>query len=121
MYPTSDMSNPPFNNIPPIWFVRRREYLETSFQEILNLREKLTMFSGGNNVIKILDGVELLRELYSQVDEMESTISANKSHSISEHNTYNKYELQRIKELSSSTANHLDALARQIRTCPKIS
>lgn len=114
MYPNSDMNNSSFSRIPQLWFVQRREYLETSYQEILNLSNKIAGLSCGNNVVRILDAADLLHELNSQIDIMESTFSAYLSPLTDEYDPYNKYELQRIKELSISTANHLNALARQM-------
>ncbi|MEW5941041.1 MAG: hypothetical protein AB1750_15345 [Chloroflexota bacterium] len=114
MYPAGDMSNPLFNNIPPIWFVRRREYLETSYQEITALSKKISRLSNGNNAARILDAADLLLELNSQIDLIVNTFHTYTSSAARDYDPYNSYELQRIKELSTSTANHLNALARQV-------
>lgn len=114
MFPTSDMNNSSLGRIPQIWFVQRRETLETSFQEILVLSDKIGGLSSGNNVARILDAADVLHELHSQIDAMESTFRSYGSPLTNEYDPYNKYELQRIKELSKSTANQLNALAREV-------
>lgn len=114
MLSSNGMNSSQFRSIPQIWFVRRREYLETHYQEVLTLRDKITPLSVGQNIIKIQAAAESLRELNSQIDLMDQTFGVYASLLIDEYDPYNRYELQRIKELTIATANHLDALAKQL-------
>jgi hypothetical protein len=114
MYLSGDMSNLPHNNIPLIWFIHRREHIETHCNALASLRDKLDRVAGGGNVLPILEAVDSLQELYSQVDSMQANLDDYLSPIENEYNPYNRNELGRIKELALSTANQLEAIAQRI-------
>jgi hypothetical protein len=114
MYPSCDTSNLPHNNIPPIWFIHRREHIETHFYALESLRDKLDRVASGDNVLPILEAVDSLQELYSQVDSMQANLDEYLSPLVNEYNPNHRNELGRIKELARSTASQLEAIAQQI-------
>jgi hemoglobin-like flavoprotein len=104
----------PFSKIPPIWFVHRREYLETHYQDLVSLKDKLSRFAGGQNVLAILHAAESLDKLNELIEAMEKTFESHLLPFVEQYNPYHKYDLKRIKELSRETSNHLQALAVQM-------
>lgn len=108
------MDNYPINNIPQIWFVHRREYLETHFIALNELQKKLLKFSGGNNVISILRAAETLNQLSAQIEAMEETLEANLSPLSSAYDPYNRNKLTRIRNLAENTALQLETIAKQL-------
>jgi hypothetical protein len=114
MYPSNNMNSFPFSHMPTIWFVSRRENLETFHQELSNLRDKVTRFAGGQNVIAMLEAAESLKQLNEQVRSMEEIFESNLSPYIDEYDPYNKNNLRRIRELASSISSHLETIAEQV-------
>ena len=110
----SGMNQFPFSNLPPIWFVHRREYLETHYQELVSLRDKLSRFAGGQNILAILNAAESLDQLNGLVEAMQRTFESHLLPFVEQYNPYHKHDLMRIEELASETSSHLRAMAAQI-------
>jgi len=114
MYASNNMNSFPFSHIPTIWFVSRRENLETYHQELSNLRDKVTRLAGGQNVVAVLEAAESLQQLSEQIQSMEEMFESNLSPYIDEYDPYNKNNLRRIRELASSISSNLETIARQV-------
>ena len=114
MFPSNNMNSFPFRHIPTIWFVSRRENLETYHQELSNLRDRVTKLAGGQNVVAVLEAAESLRQLNEQVRNMEETFELHLSPYINEYDPYNKNNLRRIQELASSICSNLETIAGRI-------
>jgi hypothetical protein len=114
MYTSNNMNSFPFSRIPTIWFVSRREDLETYHEEFSSLREKVTRFAGGQNVVAVLESAESLQHLIEQVHSMEEMFESNLSPYVDEYDPYNKNNLRRIRELALSISSNLETIARQV-------
>ncbi|MEJ5200859.1 MAG: hypothetical protein WHV66_01385 [Anaerolineales bacterium] len=110
----ADMSSQFPKGIPSIWFVHRREYLETYSDSLNDLHQRLTRVSGVNNLISIKQAVELLNELYGCAEAMVDTLANYEEPLASHYNSYKLKELRRIQELSLSTSSQLSVVAKQI-------
>jgi len=114
MYLSNNMNSFPFSHIPAVWFISRRENLETYYQEISRLRDKVTSLSGGQNVVAILEAAETMKQLYEQICRMEEIFEENLSPYIDEFDPYNKNNLRRIAELAKSLSASFETIARQV-------
>jgi hypothetical protein len=114
MHVSGNMDNHPYRNLPPLWYIRRREHIETHFQALATLRDDLDLLVGGEAIAPILDAVDALRDLYAQVDSMQVTLDRCISTTVIGYNPHNRNELGRIKELVLATASHLESMAQQI-------
>ena len=114
MYMSHNMNSFPFSQIPQVWFVSRREHLETYHHELLNLRDKVTRFASAQNVVAVLKAAQSLDRLNEQIHTMEETFKAHLSPYVDEYDSYNKNDLVRIAELSTSISSNLETIARQI-------
>lgn len=114
MFSAGSMSNYPLRNIPQVWYVRRREHLETYYSALMELQTKLTKFAGGKNIVAVLEAAESLEQLVQQISQMDEMLAKNISPLSDEYNPYNRNELRRIKDLASSTSVQLETIAKQI-------
>ena len=108
------MNNFPFQHIPPGWFIRRREYLETYYQELSILKDKVARFASSQNVVAVLNAVESLNQLNKQIQTMEDNLESNLRDPSEKYDLYNKGDLRRIRELSTATSAQLEAIAGKI-------
>ena len=114
MYPSSGMNNFPFRHVPPGWFIRRREYLETYFQELAILKDRVTRFASNQNVVAVLNAAEALNQLTKLIQAMEDHLESNLPALSDSYEFYNRGDLRRIRELSIATATELEAIAGRI-------
>jgi hypothetical protein len=114
MYLSSSMNNFPFQNIPPSWFVQRREHLETYYQELSILKDKVSRFASSQNVVAVLNAAEALNQLTRQIQNMEDHLESNLIERSEGFDFYNRGDLRRIRELSIATSTQLEAIAGEI-------
>lgn len=114
MYAYNDMNSFLFSRIPAMWFVSRREQLETHYQELFNLHTKMTKFVGGQNVEAMLGAAKSLEKLNEQIRGMEETFESYLEEVDDNDHMYNNNDFRRIRELASSTSSSLEAIAGQI-------
>ena len=107
----SNMNNFPFRQMPAAWFVRRREHLETYYQELSILKDKVTRFASNQNVVAVLNAVESLNQLNKQIETMEDHLISNLRDPFDEYDCQNMGDLRRIRELSTATSTELEAIA----------
>ncbi len=109
----NSMNNFPIKRIPQIWFLSRREHLETHYQTLADLQNRLIRLTGSQNISAVLEAAESVDQLIGQIkiieDEFESHLLAT-----DDYDPYNRNNLRRIKELAFSTSNQLESIARQI-------
>ena len=114
MYPNPNMSSPYPENIPLVWFVSRREHLETYQESLSNIYEKLTKISGVNNLNSLLQAIKLLNHVNEFLSEMTFTLEHQANLAQDEYNPYKVNELKRAQEIASVTSGNLQALVRQV-------
>jgi len=110
---TNSMNNFPIKHIPQVWFLSRREHLETHYETLSNLQDGLLRFTGSQNIMAVLEAAESLNQLIGQIRIMEEEFEPHFS-TTDDYDPYNKNNLRRIKELASSTGIQLESIARQI-------
>ncbi len=114
MYLSNGMNNFPFQHIPPGWFIRRREHLETYYHELTNLKDKVTRFASHQNVVALLNAVESLNQLDKQIEAMADHLASNLRDPSDAYDCHNMGDLRRIRELSTATSTELEAIAGKI-------
>lgn len=114
MYLSNGMNSFPFQHLPAGWFVRRREHLETYYQELSILKAKVTRLASNQNVVAVLQAVESLNALNKHIEAMESHLTSNLRDPSAEYDCHNIRDLKRIRELSSATSTELEAIAGKI-------
>ena len=114
MFPSNNMNSFPFRQIPAVWFISRREHLETYHQELSNLRDQVTKLAGRQNIVAVLEACESLKQLNEYVRCMEEMFESKLTPYIDEYDPYNRNNLRRIRELALSTSDYLQTIARQM-------
>jgi hypothetical protein len=111
---SSGMENFPFRQLPPGWYIRRREYLETYYQELSTLKDKVSRFASNQNIVAVLDAAEALNQLNIQIQSMEDNLESSLPDRTDKYDVYNRGDLRRIRELSTATSAQLEAIAGKI-------
>src|SRR5690242_10269771 len=110
---TNDMDSLPLKNIPQIWLIRRREYLETHCLELTELQQELTMLSTNQDITDILDAIKSINGILEHVTQIDEKLNDIQASSNSGHHDRKINELKRIEELAFATKAQLQAAATQ--------